>query len=73
MKVTGFDGAEGSGFFHRFAFGSLAVRQARVGRAFGESPLVAAVGINQKELDGGAAPAITNRGYLQRQRLRSAG
>ena len=51
MEVARLDSAESSGFFRGFALGGLAVREAGVGRSLGEGPLVAAVGINQKELD----------------------
>src|ERR1700688_1681962 len=73
MEMARLDGADGSGFFGGFAFGGLAVREARVSRALGESPLVAPVGIYQEELNGRAAPAITDRSHLKRQRLRDAG
>src|SRR4029077_14466964 len=53
--------------------GVRAVRQAGVGGPLGESPLVASVGINQKELNGCAAPAIRDRSHVQRQGLRDAG
>src|SRR5436309_126784 len=72
MKVARLDDAESPSFLHGLAFGGLAVRQAGVCRSLGESPLVTAVGINQKELDRRAAPAITDRRYLQRQGLRDS-
>jgi hypothetical protein len=52
MKVARLNRAQRPGFFGRFAFGGLAVREPGVGRSLWESPLVAAVGINQKELNG---------------------
>src|SRR5579859_5119969 len=73
MKVARLDGPAGPGFFGRFAFGGLAVGEAGIGGSLGESPLVAAVGINQKELNRRAPPAIADRSDLKRQGLRNAG
>src|SRR5579864_7451411 len=73
MKVARLDGADRAGFFRGFAFGGLAVGEAGIGGSLGESPLVAAVGINQKELNRRASPAIADRSDLKRQGLRNAG
>src|ERR1700676_1109069 len=73
MEVGRLEGADGAGFFGRFAFGGLTMRQPRIGRSLGESPLVAAVGIHQEELDRRTSPAITDRSHLKRQGLRGAG
>jgi hypothetical protein len=70
VKVARLNRAQCSGFFGGFAFRGLTVREARVRRSLGESPFVAAVGINQKELNRRAAPAITDRSHLQGQGLR---
>ena len=43
MEMAGFDDAHGSGFFEGLAFGSLAVREASLGCAFGKGPLAAAI------------------------------
>src|SRR5271166_2746410 len=66
MEVAGLDGADGSSLFGGFAFGGLAVREAGFGRAFGEGPLVAAVGVDQQELDRVAPAAKADCGHLQR-------
>jgi hypothetical protein len=66
VKVSRLNRAETAGFFGSFALGGLAVGKADVSRSLGESPLVTAIGINQKELNGRAAPAITNRSHLKR-------
>jgi hypothetical protein len=73
MEVARLNCAEGSGFFSGFAFGGLTMGKARISRSLGESPLVAAVSINQKELNRRASPAIADRRNLERQGLRDAG
>src|ERR1700726_3985409 len=40
MKVARLNGAKGSGFFRSLPFRGLTVREVRIGRAFGEGPLV---------------------------------
>src|SRR6202040_2454888 len=52
VKMAGLDDADGSSFFSGFAFCGLAVREAGLGGSLGECPLVAAVGMNQQEIDG---------------------
>src|SRR6266498_2590015 len=39
MKMTRLDGSQRARFFRRFALGGLTVREARVRRSFGKSPL----------------------------------
>jgi hypothetical protein len=73
VKVARFDGAKRSGFFSRFTFGGLTVREPRVRSSLWKSPLVAAIGVDQQELDRCASASITDGGYLQRQRLRNPG
>ena len=51
MKVARLDGAESAGFFRCFALCGLAMREARLGRSFGEGPLVSAVGVHQQKLN----------------------
>src|SRR5258706_16106524 len=72
MKVSWLDVAQGPTFFRGFALGSLAVREAGLRRSFGKGPLVSAIGVHQEEFHCFAPLAITDRGYLQRQRLRNA-
>jgi hypothetical protein len=73
VEVAGLDSSDGSALFSGFPFSGLTVGESRIGGAFGEGPLVTAIGINQKELHRGAAPAIADRSDLERQGLRDSG
>src|SRR4029077_12510497 len=73
VEVARLDEADGSSFFLGLTLGGLAVRKVGLGTSLGEGPLVAAIGINHKELNGRAAPAITDRSHLKWQSLRGAG
>jgi len=68
VEVAGLNDSDGSGFFTGFALSGLAVRQVRFGGSLWERPLVAAIGIHEQELGVGVTSAITDSGYLQRQR-----
>src|ERR1700683_234907 len=72
MKMARFNGAQSAGFFGGLALGGLAVREPGLRRSFGKGPLISAVGVHQQEFHGGATLAVTDRGHLQRQRLRNA-
>src|SRR6266446_6362183 len=72
MKVAWLNRTQGAGFFRGFPFGRLAMGEACVGRALGEGPLAAAVGVDQQEFDRTAVSSVADGGYLQRQRLRNA-
>src|SRR5580692_12573847 len=73
MKMAWLNSAGGTSFFYGFTLGGLAVGKVRGGRSLGKSPLVAAVGVYQQELDRRAVPAIADRGHLQGQRFRDPG
>src|ERR1700693_3757808 len=66
-KMTRLDAAADSRFFPGFTLRSLAVRKRRLGIAFGERPLVAAIRVHQKELDGLPSPPVADGGHLQWQ------
>src|SRR5580692_8748420 len=68
VEVAWLDGSDSTRFFFGLAFSSLTMGEARFRGAFGERPLVAPVGVDQKKFDMRIYPPVTDGGYLQGQR-----
>jgi hypothetical protein len=62
--MAGLDDPARARFFFGFAFGGLAVREARFGSSLGKCPLAAAVGIHQQKIGVRIHPPVTDGSNL---------
>jgi hypothetical protein len=66
MEMPGLNVSVNAGFFQGFPLGGLAMRHRRLRRAFGKSPFISAISVDQEKLNGWSAPPVANSRYLQR-------